>query len=283
MTFKLPTLTETREFLLAVGKVMLPDRNWGNLRSYFGKRTTFFSAGITQLHDHIDHVGRDVMPDTAGDDGPIDRWGNIKGVLRKGATPARKAAAARVTGASGTAIPAGTQLAHQASGLLFQISNTTAIPGVAPFQVDADIVAVDLGTQTRLLAGEALVFVATPVGLDTNVVLSQGSRRGRLRHRAIRAVSAALARVVLGRDQRRLAVRLRQVGARQATERRHRDHERVRVPDARRVRHRRRRCLSCGLGCRTRAVRRRDHDAARVAQDEGACASRGNAPARCAS
>lgn len=170
MAFKIPSLSETRAFIIAVGKAVLPDRNWSNVRSYHARRATYVAAAVTQIHSQVDTVGKDTHPLTAGD-GKIDDWGEVKGVLRKDATPARKSAAGRVRGNNGTAVPFGQQLIEPNSGLLFKIETATTVP--AGLYVDADIVAISTGSQTRLLKGTVLKFVATPVGLQTNVVLQK--------------------------------------------------------------------------------------------------------------
>ncbi len=169
MAFALPTMLQTREFLVAVGKVIFPDRNFGNPRTYHSKRATFLAAAVTQVIAYVRGVMDDVMPDTASDNGPIDRWGGIKGIERKGATPARKAAAARVRGDAATPVPVDEELTHPASGLRFKIAASATVPG-GEF-IDCDIVAIDTGSATRLTKGTVLRFVATPAGLQTDVVL----------------------------------------------------------------------------------------------------------------
>lgn len=171
MAFPIPTLSETRDYILAVGKALFPDRNFGNLRSYLARRATYLAAAITQLHAHVKSAQDDVMPDTAPDDGPIDRWGAIVGCERKGATPARKSAAGRVRGVATTAVPVDQELLHQESGLRFKIATGTTVPS-AGF-VDCDIVGISTGAQTRLLKGQTLEFVATPANLETQVVLQK--------------------------------------------------------------------------------------------------------------
>ena len=166
--FKIPSLSEMRDLLIGVGKAIFPDRNYGNLRSYHARRATFLAAATTQLHSHIDSVQKDVMPNQATD-GPLDEWGDIKGIIRKGATPARKASAGRVRGLNGTPVDADEELILPSSGLRYKISNATSVP--AALFIDADIVAIDTGEQTKLLAGVVLEFVATPAGLETQVVL----------------------------------------------------------------------------------------------------------------
>ncbi len=169
MAFRLPSLAETRDFLIAVGKAVFPDRNYGNLRSYHSRRATFLSAAVTQLHSHISGVQDDVMPDTASDDGPIDRWGSILGITRKSATAARKASVGRVLGTPGTAVDAGEELVHQASGLRYEITSSATVGGDE--SVVVDIAAIDTGAQTKLLRGEVLEFVSTPAGLSTSIAL----------------------------------------------------------------------------------------------------------------
>ncbi len=171
MSFVIPTLSEARDFLIAVGRAVFPDRNYGTLKSYHSRRATFLAAAVTQLHAHIKSVQDDVMPDTAGDDGAIDRWGAILGIPRKSATPARKAAAGRVIGTPGTAVDAGDELTHESSGLRFKIKTSTTVGGGGT--IDADIEAISTGSQTKLEAGQILRFVATPAGLETSVVLQR--------------------------------------------------------------------------------------------------------------
>lgn len=169
MAFQIPTLAEARDLLIAVGKAVFPGRNYGNLKSYHARRATFLAAAVTQLSSQIASVQDDVMPDTASDDGPIDRWGGIVGVDRKSATPARKSAVGRVYGTIGTPVAAGQELVHQSSSLQYKVS-AAAIVGGAEY-VDVDIEAIDTGSQTKLLRGQVLEFVATPAGLQTGVVL----------------------------------------------------------------------------------------------------------------
>lgn len=169
MAWRLPSMSETREILLAVGKALFPEYNYGNLRSHLARRATFLAAATTQLHKHVDTLKRHLMPTTQPDEDLDDGWGFVKGVARKGATSARKAGAGRVRGANGTAVPLDEELVHQASGLRFKIATASMVP-VAEV-VDVDIEAIDTGSQTRLLAGEVLEFISAPVGLQTQVVL----------------------------------------------------------------------------------------------------------------
>lgn len=169
MAFKIPSMSEARSFLLALGKALFPDRNYGNLRSYHAKRATFVAGAQAQLHAHVAAATDDAMPDTASDGEPLLRHGRIRKVARKGATSAHKAAAGRVIGTPGTPVPVDRELIYQSGNLQFRVMTGTVVP--AGGSVDVDIIATSTGSATRLLAGTVLKFVSTPAGLETNVVL----------------------------------------------------------------------------------------------------------------
>lgn len=174
MSFKPPTLDQTRAFLVGLGKALLPRSNFGSRRSHHGRKATYFAGGITELHAHVDSAQRDAHPITAGPGAPIKAWASATGVEERGATPARKAAAGRVRGSATSIATSGLQLVHSNTGLIFQLASTATIPGIlgAPDSfADADIVAVDVGAQTRLSAGEVLNFLAAPAGIQGSVVL----------------------------------------------------------------------------------------------------------------
>lgn len=175
MPFELPSIADIRDFVVAQGRVLFPTLNFGSRRSYHGKRATFLAGALGQLFFHTDSAQRDLHPLTAGDGKPINDWGAAIGVARKGATPARRSAAGRVRGNAAATALAGRQMRHDATGLLFQLGNNVTIPGVFGVDpdsfFDADIIAVDTGSQTRLLAGETLKFLSTPAGMQASVIL----------------------------------------------------------------------------------------------------------------
>src|SRR4051794_32796554 len=105
MAFETPTLDEDHAFAIALFRALLPEldvsdfsHNWKWLRTQAGA-----SFGNNA---HIETVKNDVMPDTATAD-MADRWGKIRGVLRKTASAASKAAALRFTGTPATSVPDG--------------------------------------------------------------------------------------------------------------------------------------------------------------------------------
>src|SRR5688500_13667065 len=120
MAFETPTsIDEAHAFALALSRALLPEldvsefsHNWKWLRTQAG--ATFGQ------HAHTNAVGNDVMPDTATNE-TADRWGRIRGVERKTASPARKAGALRFSGTPNTPVPDATPLTHVPSGLQFRV------------------------------------------------------------------------------------------------------------------------------------------------------------------
>ncbi|MDQ3153622.1 MAG: baseplate J/gp47 family protein [Actinomycetota bacterium] len=167
MAFTLPTLTESRDFLIALMKALLPDRDVTR-KAFLFKFLTSVAAGVTDLHAHINEDQKDLLPDTASGVA-LDRWGALVGVTRKGATPARKSAALSITGTLAATVAIGDELTHEPSGLSFQVNEAEAIP--AGLTVNVDIVAIDTGSATRLDAGEVLTFVSAPTGINPDAVL----------------------------------------------------------------------------------------------------------------
>jgi hypothetical protein len=166
MGFTIPSLDEAHGFGRALGRALLPLRDWSPL-GLLGKLARWFAGVSTDLHAHIDAVRDDLLPDTASETA-LDRWGRIRGVTRKGATPARKSDALRVHGANGTALTIGLELTS-AAGLRFQVNENETIPSQE--FVDVDVVGIDTGSQTRLPAGETLTFTSPPAGVEEEAQL----------------------------------------------------------------------------------------------------------------
>lgn len=164
MAFESLTLEDQHAFLLASYKRTFPDADVGQL-SHDWLWLLTFAAGVTDNHAHIESTKNDLLPDTAPDDGMLDRWGRILNVPRGPATPARKASSLRIVATSG-AVPDGTTLGlleHEESGQLYRIVDFAGDPvGLPGGFADVGIEAVGTGRATRRTKGESLRFVVTP-------------------------------------------------------------------------------------------------------------------------
>lgn len=169
--FPVPSLSEFRDTVVAVFRSFFPDRNIASKRSVHGRRASVLAAVGTTLHRHVDSVGKEVLPTTAPDGGPIQEWGKPYSVVPKGATGARKAAALRIYGIAAATIDDGEELVHPESQLRFRTVGAYVIPGVAPFYVDADVEATSTGSATRLTKDSTLEFLVTPANIETQATL----------------------------------------------------------------------------------------------------------------
>ncbi len=195
MAYKVPTIDEMLGFMLAHARGLLPTRHFGSRFVPGWKFVKTIAGAVTDLHAHITSSVNETMPDSATiAGGGLDRWiGIVKPggtAARKGATPARKANAARVTGTVGASFTAGLELLHRASGNTFQITEGGTIPA-AKF-LDVDVVAISTGSSTRLEKGQVLEFSSPPANISRDVELQlaldedgddqeqQGAARNRL-------------------------------------------------------------------------------------------------------
>ncbi len=177
MAYQVPTLDQMLGFLVAMFKGLLPDRNIGSRFVPAWKLLKVIAAAVTDVHANVAAAFKDAMPDSARG-AALDRWiaifrpGGTK--TRKAATPARKASAGRVRGTPGAATAVGDQLIHRASGLLLQVNSAATIPAApAPAFVDVDILAISVGSATRLKRGEILEYLSAPVGIQTKIELQK--------------------------------------------------------------------------------------------------------------
>lgn len=161
MAFVTPALDDQTTFLVALYRNVMDDPdvsvgsfNWLWLRSMAG--------GVTDNHAHIEATKNDLLPDTS-EGSLLDRWAKMLGVPRKSATPARKDNALRVFGVVAAAVPDASVMIHS-SGLRFQTVGAAVIGALG--YVDVGIVAIDVGSVTRLNAGEILEFDVTPANLE---------------------------------------------------------------------------------------------------------------------
>jgi uncharacterized phage protein gp47/JayE len=161
MAFTLPTITETKDFLRALGLRLLPTRDWSP-RGTAGKWSAWLAGAVVDVMAALDAVRKDLNPLTAEGEALAD-WAHVKQVTRKSATPARKSDALEVTGTPASTVSIGDELVS-AGGLRFQIAENETVPAAGV--VNVDVVAISTGAQTRLPAGTVLTFVSPPTGIE---------------------------------------------------------------------------------------------------------------------
>lgn len=169
MSYKVPSLDDAHRFLISFWKALFPLSAVMSKFSYHWKRLRAYAAVSGDLHDHISVAQDDVMPDSSTG-AFLDRWLEINGLERKGATGARKANALRVMGTIATAVPYLSQWTHTPTGFQYVVTEAGAVIGAQKY-VDVDVAALgdtaDVGAATRLLSGEQLTL-NTPVAGITN-------------------------------------------------------------------------------------------------------------------
>lgn len=167
MALRIPSFTELQQFVVGVGRSLLPTRDWSRYKTawkWFGAVNT----GVATLFAHLTQAKNDLLPDTASEP-YLSRWGKMRAKTAKPATPARGTSALRVTGTPGSVLKITDTLTHLASGLRFRLNEAEVIP--AGGSVDVDVIAVDTGKKTRLTKDEVLTFDAPPAGVNEQAVI----------------------------------------------------------------------------------------------------------------
>jgi uncharacterized phage protein gp47/JayE len=171
MAFQTPTFAETAAFIVAAFARLFPEDDVSATSFNFLWCLTLAQA-VTDNHAHLEAVKEDLLPDTSGGN-ELDRWAKIRGVTRKGATPARKADALLIVGTPTTVIPVETPLQHQSSGMLFKIAAQATIEAGGTVLADVSAVNSDAGSgaKTRLEAGQLLRFTTPSVDYEEDAEL----------------------------------------------------------------------------------------------------------------
>ena len=168
MSYTLETIDDMHGLLVALARGLFPTLDVSRLSfpSLFAK---VIAAAAVGVHSHVDSVRKDLLPWSAEGDA-LDAWGVAIGVARKGATPSRRSAALRLANNSGTgeSITTGRALVH-ASGLRFAVNQDVTV--AANSTADVDVIAVDVGSATRLDVGEILTFVTPPAHVEDSAEL----------------------------------------------------------------------------------------------------------------
>lgn len=175
-TYETLDMEGNRDLLVAAGSNTLPDQDWSRNGDNY-KRATINALGVTENHAHIKACFRDAIPDSAGE-ATAGRWGGIVGVPRNGATAASAPNAGKIRGVAASTWLTTDELVHK-SGLRFRPTDAGALGGSGEALVG--IISIDVGSQTRLSAGEILTWdPAAPAGLETTVELVADLNEGGL-------------------------------------------------------------------------------------------------------
>lgn len=169
MALAIPSLDDLHTRILADYESWFPTDDVGIDGDAWRRTRVLAGLAWLKLH-HLSKVEDDLSPlDAEGEF--LDRIGKVYDVTRKGATPARKANALRVTGTAGSILTIGDELTY-INGIRYQINENATMPS-AEF-IDVDIVAIDVGSQTKIQGGEIaqfLTFTTPPAGIDADAEL----------------------------------------------------------------------------------------------------------------
>lgn len=160
------SVDELTEQNVATFANQLPEKNVGR-NSDNWTRMRVLSGACADIHQEVKTSYRDAMPDTVAEK-RIDRHLNVWGITRKGETAASGEDAGKIRGTNGSAWFTTDTLIHK-SGLRFRPTVNGSI--VAGGEALVGIVAIDVGPETRLEAGEVLEWEIPPAGLEAQVVL----------------------------------------------------------------------------------------------------------------
>jgi uncharacterized phage protein gp47/JayE len=174
MAFEPTSLDDQHAFAIALYRALMPELDVSEF-SHSWKWTRTQAGGTFGNQAHVVAVENDVMPDTATGD-MADRWGNLRGVKRKTASPAGKAAALRFTGTTGTSVPDQTPLTHVPSGLQFRTVGAAVVGATGT--VDVGVIAIDVGSKTRLNATEVLTLQTQIAGVQDDAELQLALDQG---------------------------------------------------------------------------------------------------------
>ena len=172
MTYRIPSTDELQQRMLDALAAEFPA-----LRVTPGSEAYAEALARARLasdqHQRLAQLERNLTPANADERG-LAAWAIALDVPRKGATKVRATQALEVVGVPGAAVPLGQVLVHVPSGLQYQ-TTTAAIIGGASSSGTAlvDVESIDVGAQTRLLAGEPLRFVSPPVDIDQSARLTK--------------------------------------------------------------------------------------------------------------
>ena len=161
------SIDEQHRRLLSMRRAIMPgaDVTEGGV---FWRDDRVVAAGLTDAHAHILAVDRDSVPITA-ESSALDRWGQLVGVGRKGATTAARSAALLVTGTPAVNVPALATLLDTVTAIRVEVVSAAVIG--ADGTVLVDVQSIDTGEAANLPVGSILAFESAIVGANDTATL----------------------------------------------------------------------------------------------------------------
>jgi uncharacterized phage protein gp47/JayE len=171
MPFNRPILSTLIERARDDFDARLPGADSRLRRSVLDVLARVHAAATNGLYGFLNWISLQVFPDTAETE-QLARWAAIWGVSRKASVPA--AGGVDVTGANGSAIPAGTTLVRSDSVEYLTTADAVIAGGVATLQVEA----IDAGVGGNAAAAQRLVFSSPVAGVNANATIAAGGLTG---------------------------------------------------------------------------------------------------------
>lgn len=161
MAFEIPSLTDTRDQVIADTQVWLPGSAPMTRRTAVGV-IAHAQAGVEQgLHAHIEYRARNFFPDEDADAEGVERWARGYGKWYLEATSAKGLAV--VKGSPGAILDAGTRLQSKA-GVIYQVLETLVLGSDGG---EVLVEAEDPGAAGNLPAGSKLTLLSPVDGVQS--------------------------------------------------------------------------------------------------------------------
>lgn len=158
---------ELKALALAFARNRLPEKDWGPF-SDNTLRLEIFTLALADAYFGLRSAARDADAFTA-EGLAADSWGALRGVIKKGATPASGANAGRVRGTVASSWTTADLLTDTASGRQYAPTAAGSIPAAGFTEVG--IIAQEAGSAGVLTAGATLEWLVTPAGLEDQVAI----------------------------------------------------------------------------------------------------------------
>jgi uncharacterized phage protein gp47/JayE len=164
MPFNRPTPQQIRDRLAAEIESALPGADARTRRSVEGVLVRAMSVASYSLHEHLDWISNQILPDTAEAE-ILERHASLWGIQRRSATPA--IGTIRFTGLIGTLIPAGSLLRRSDDVRFVTVADAT----LTAVTIDVAVTASVPGAAGNTPTGSKLTLVAPIAGIQSQALV----------------------------------------------------------------------------------------------------------------